>query len=133
MLDKTQWSDPFNFCSGIYSCLKNTFQLVGFQFGGPYWHFFYHKMATCCQRNYEGCGFSVEDEMSVKIGPVNNACRECAGPEVISSSRVCASRNFLQSQKGRENDDRYTRAIKFFNNEGTTAVIVCLTQIHSWK
>ena len=84
-----------------------------------------------CQQNYEGDGFSVEDEMSVKIGPVNNACRECAGPEVISSSRVCASRKFLQSQKGRENDERYTRAIKLLNNNGTTAVIECLGQIYS--
>ena len=40
MIEKNQWSDPFNFCSGIYSYLKDTFQQVGFQFGGPYWHFF---------------------------------------------------------------------------------------------
>ena len=76
-------------------------------------------------------GFSVEDEISVKIGPMNNACRECAGPEVMSSSRVCASRKFLQSQKGREFDKRYTRAIKLLNNDGTTAVIECFGQIYS--
>ena len=86
-----------------------------------------------CQQNYVGDGFSEEDEMSVKIGPVNNACRECAGPEVMSSSRVCASRKFLQSQKGREIDERYTRAIELLNNEGTTAVIVCFGQIYSRK
>ena len=86
-----------------------------------------------CQQNYEGDGFSVEDELSLKIGPVNNACRECAGPEVMPSSRVCASRKFLQSQKGRENDERYTRAIKLFNKQGTTAVIVCFGQINSRK
>ena len=34
MLEKTQWSDPFNFCSGIYSHIKITFQLVEFQFEG---------------------------------------------------------------------------------------------------
>ena len=62
---------------------------------------------------------------------MNNACRECAGPEVISSSRVCVSRNFLQSQKGREFYKRYTRAIKFFNNNGSTAVIEGLSQIYS--
>ena len=40
MLGKTQWPDPFNFYSGIYTYIKNTFQLLGFQFGGSYWHFF---------------------------------------------------------------------------------------------
>ena len=40
MIEKNQWSDPFNFCSGIYSYLKDTFQQVGFQFGGTYRHFF---------------------------------------------------------------------------------------------
>ena len=82
-----------------------------------------------CQQNYENVGFSVEDEVIGKSGPVINACRECAGPEVVSSSCICASREFSQSQKGRESVERYTRAIKLFNNQGTTAVIESFGQI----
>ena len=83
-----------------------------------------------CQQNYGNVGFTVEDEMSVKFGPVINACRECAGPEVMSSSRVCASRELAQSQKGRKSVERYTRATKLFNSQGTTAAIECFGQIH---
>ena len=77
--------------------------------------------------------------MSGKIGPVRNACRECAGPEVVSSSRLWASREYIevgkfaQSQKGREYDERYTRAIKLLNNQGTTAMIESFGQIHFSK
>ena len=74
--------------------------------------------------------------MSVKFGPVINACRECAGPEVVSSSRVCASREytevgkFAQLEKGRESERRYTHASKLFNKQGTTAVIEGFGQIY---
>ena len=96
-------------------------------------------MFKTCQQNYENVGFSVEDEMSVKIGPVINACRECAGPEVVSSSRICASREYIevgkfaQSEKGRESERRYTRAIKLFNNQGTMAMIERFGQIQFSK
>ena len=73
--------------------------------------------------------------MNVKFGPVMSACRECAGPDVVSSSRVCASRKytedgqFAQSEKGRETIRRYTRANRLFNNEGTTAMIEGFGQV----
>ena len=62
---------------------------------------------------------------------MNNAWHECAGQEVVSSSRVCASRKSLQSQKSREFHKMYTRASKFLNSNGTTAVIKALDQINS--
>ena len=77
--------------------------------------------------------------MSGKIGPVRNACRECAGPEVKASSRICASREYIevgkfaQSEKGRESEERYTRAIRLLNNQGTTAMIESFGQIHFLK
>ena len=89
-----------------------------------------------CQRNYERVGFTVEDEISAKFGPVMNACRECAGPEIVSSSRICASREcievgkFAQSEKSRETERRYTRANRLFNNQGTTAMVERFGQIH---
>ena len=83
-----------------------------------------------CQQNYEGDGFSVEDELSLRIGPMNNAWHECAGQEVVSSSRVCASRKSLQSQKSREFHEGFTHA-RLFNNQGATAVIKALSQINS--
>ena len=85
-----------------------------------------------CQRNYEGDGFSVEDELSLRIGPMNNAWHECAGQEVVSKSRVCASRKSLQSQKSREFHEGFTHA-RLFNNLGTTAMIEALDQISFWK
>ena len=78
----------------------------------------------------------MEDELNGKIGPVRNACRECAGPEVNPCSRVCASREYTgvgkfdQLEKSRENERRYTRANRLFNNEGTTAMIEGFGQIH---
>ena len=81
----------------------------------------------------------MEDEVIGKIGPVINACRECAGPEVVSSSRLWASREYIevgkfaQSQKGRESVERYTRATNFFNNQGATAMIESFGQIYFLK
>ena len=78
----------------------------------------------------------MEDEVSAKFGPVMNACRECAGPEIVSSSRICASREYIeigkfaQSEKCRESGERYTRAFRLFNNQGTTAMVERFGQIH---
>ena len=68
----------------------------------------------------------MEDEMSGRSGAVIKACRECAGPEVVSSSRMCASRELAQLQKGREFGERYTRANKLLDNLLTTATIESL-------
>ena len=71
-----------------------------------------------------------------KIGPVIIACRECAGPEIIPSSRSCASRecgNLAHSQKGREPVERYTHANKFFNSQETTDLVTCCDQIEFLK
>ena len=71
-----------------------------------------------------------------KFGPVIIACRECAGPELMPSSRGCASREcgkLAQSQKGREPVERYTRANNLFNNQETTALIECCGQIYFLK
>ena len=72
----------------------------------------------------------MDDEMSGKVGLVNNAWHECAGQEVVSKSRVCASRKSLQSQKSREFHEGFTHA-RLFNNQGATAVIKALSQIYS--
>ena len=89
-----------------------------------------------CQQSYENGGFSEEDEMIGKIGPVIIVCRECAGPEIMPSSRGCASHEcgiLAQSQKGRETVKRYTRATNLFNNRETTALIKCCGQIYFLK
>ena len=61
--------------------------------------------------------------MSGRSGQVIKVCRECAGPEVVSSSRMCASRELVQFQKGREFGERYTRAKELLDNKLTTAMI----------
>ena len=60
-----------------------------------------------CQQNYDDVGFSMEDEMSGRSGLVIKACRECAGPEVVSSRHMCASRD-LPSFKKAVNMERGT-------------------------
>ena len=75
----------------------------------------------------------MEDEMSGRGGPVIKACRECAGPEVVSSSRMCASRELVQLQKGHEFGERYTCANKLFDNKVTTAMIKSLGQVNFLK
>ena len=89
-----------------------------------------------CQQSYENGGFSEEDEMIGKIGPVIIAHRECAGPEITPSGRSCASHEcgmLAQSQKGRQTVKRYTRATNLFNNQETTDLIKCCGQIHFLK
>ena len=82
--------------SGVLYMMKR--MLETFRPGHNYTGIFKHFPPEC-QQNYEYVGFSEEDEMSGKIGPVNNAWHECAGQEVVSKAVFVQAANFSNRKK----------------------------------
>ena len=65
------------------------------------------------------------------MGAVNNAWHDCAGQEVNPAAVSVQTTSCSNRKKSRGfQGGRNSQAIRLFNNEGTTAMVVCFQQIH---